>query len=368
MLERENNMKKVIIFNALQTTLSGGIGRYSYELVRELYNIYGGNIKIVVRQEDITLFNFAKNEDLFIIKGIKNSKMRNLYEQFVLPFKINKKYPDAIVHYPDTMAPLLAKNKVVITIHDLAFKSLSNVFTKRTVFWKNIITDLSIKKASKIIAITEFTKSEIIKHYPTLDNNKIHVVYNGFNDFTREQINLDLVNDNILNLNNKYILTVSTISPRKNIDTLIKVFSKIKNQISHNLVIAGANGWLYEDVYKLVDELDLKNRVIFTGKINDEELKYLYKNCSLFTYLSIYEGFGLPPLEALSYGINCIVSNTSSIPEVVGNNAIKVNPFDENLIEQSIIKEIIKPTNINASDWLKNFSWVKCARDTYAIY
>ncbi len=121
-------------------------------------------------------------------------------------------------------------------------------------------------------------------------------------------------------------------------------------------------------MYKLVDELDLKNRVIFTGKINDEELKYLYKNCSLFTYLSIYEGFGLPPLEALSYGINCIVSNTSSIPEVVGNNAIKVNPFDENLIEQSIIKEIIKPTNINASDWLKNFSWVKCARDTYAIY
>ena len=358
------------MFNALQTSLSGGIGRYSYELAKQLYLDNKCTIKIVIREEDKNLFEFAKIEDLIVAKGIKNSKERNIYEQFKLPKIIHNNYPEAIVHYPDTMAPLFSKNKVVITIHDLAFKSLKNVFTWKTVLWKNTITKLSIKKADKIIAITNFTKSEILKHYPKISEEKIDVVYNGFNDFSKEPINEEKIGEKILSIKNPYILTVSTISPRKNIDGLIKAFDIIKDDIKENLVIAGNNGWMYEEVYKLVEKLELKNRVFFTGKVNDDELKYLYKNTNVFAYISFYEGFGLPPLEAMSYGKESIVSNTTSIPEVVGKCAIKVNPNSIEEISSNInnVLEGEKKSNGDKLKHLRRFSWSKCACDTLDVY
>ena len=330
----------MIVFNALQTTLSGGIGRYAYELSKSLYNIEK-NIKIVIRKEDEELFYFAKKEDLIIVENISNSIKRNIYEQLKLPFLIRKKYPKAILHYPDSMAPLLSRNKVVITVHDIAFKTLTDVFTWKAKLWKNFSTKFSLKKADRIIAISEYTKKEIIKHYGNKYEKKINIVYNGFNDFSNEEINLDNIRKDIIDLKNKkYILTVSTISPRKNIDGLIKAYNHMENKSDYKLVIAGAYGWLYEDILRLVDDLNLKDNVIFTGKINDDELKYLYKECYLFTYLSFYEGFGLPPLEAMSYGKRCIVSNTSSLPEVVGDSAIKVDPYNLNEIRVKLEKEL----------------------------
>lgn len=367
-------MMRQVIFNALQTSLSGGIGRYSYELSKAIYQQEAIDFKIVIREEDKALFNFANEKDLIIVRGIKNSKSRNCYEQFILPKLIYKTYPEAIVHYPDSMAPLLAKNKVVITIHDLAFKSVKGAFVWRVTLWKRIMTRLSIKKADKIIAITNFAKSEILKYYSDIYINKIEVVYNGFNDFAKNPIVLENVSNKILLLENiEYILTVSTISPRKNIDGLIKAFDLIKNEVNCKLVIAGKNGWLYESVYKLVDELKIKDRVIFTGGINDDELKFLYKNAKLFVYPSFYEGFGLPPLEAMSYGIPCIVSNVTSIPEVVNDAAISFNPYDIKEISSKIIqgmndiyiRSFIKE---NSERRVKYFSWDTCAVQSINVY
>ncbi|GEQ20893.1 hypothetical protein CBU02nite_13990 [Clostridium butyricum] len=364
-------MNNVIVFNALQTSLNAGIGRYSYELSKQLYKNNPNNIKIVIRYEDIELFEFAQKEDLIILYGIKNSKDRNWCEQFKLPIILHRKYPNAIIHYPDSMAPLLSKNKIVITVHDLAFKSLKNVFTWKSVLWKNITTYLSIKKAHKIIAITNFTKGEILKFYPNIDKNKVAVIYNGFNNFSKEKINENNISQKIKSIDKQYILTVSTISPRKNIDGLIKSFNSIKNNIKENLVIAGNNGWMYEEIYKLVKELKLNDRIIFTGKINDDELKYLYKNAKLFTYLSFYEGFGLPPLEAMSYGIPCVVSNITSMPEVVEESAIKVDPRNINNISHSIVEllnnesfEIVQ----KGYNQIGKFSWEKCAKEMDNIY
>lgn len=355
----------MVVFNALQTSLNGGIGRYSYELAKELYKLDRKNIKIVIREEDLERFFFVEKEDLIIAKNIKDSKDRNIYEQFKLPKIINKKYPNAIIHYPDTMAPLFAKNPVVITVHDLAFKSVKGAFTWKQNLWKNIITDLSIKKANKIIAITNFTKSEINKYYPKLESNKISVVYNGFNDFSKEEIKTNNIRSEIINIDKPYILTVSTISPRKNIDGLIKAFEKIKDRVEENLIIAGGNGWMYESVYELVEKLNLNDRVIFTGKINDEELKFLYRNSKIFAYVSFYEGFGLPPLEAMSYLKPCIVSNVSSIPEVVGDAAIKVNPNNIEEISKAIVKLLDQP-NLHLKDKMdiqvRKFKWSNCAK------
>lgn len=358
----------MIVFNALQTSLNGGIGRYSYELAKELYHINQRDIKLVIRSQDLEKFSFAKKSDLIIAENINNSKERNIYEQFKLPKIISKKYPNAIIHYPDTMAPILSKNPVIITVHDLAFKSIKGAFTWKQSLWKNFITDLSIKKAKEIIAITNFTKSEIEKYYPKTDISKVSVVYNGFNDFSNERINENNIRNEIKDLDKKYILTVSTISPRKNIDGLIKAFNEIKDQIKENLVIAGGNGWMYEKVYDLVEQLDLSDRVKFTGRINDEELKWLYKNAKLFAYVSFYEGFGLPPLEAMTYNIPCIVSNKSSLPEVVGDNAILVDPSNIELISEKLI-EIINGKKVDIDiKYLKNFSWDKCAEGVKKVY
>lgn len=363
----------MIIFNALQTSLSGGIGRYSYEVAKGIYKLGQVDFKIVIREQDKERFDFARNEDLIIIKNINNSKQRNYVEQFVLPKLIYKKYPDAIIHYPDTMAPIFSKNKVVITIHDLAFKTLKNEFTLKTRLWKNFITDLSVKKADKIIAITNFTKSEIEKYYPYA-KNKTTVIYNGFNDFSKEPINEKKLRDGFSEIiSNPYILTVSTISPRKNIDGLIKAFNLLKEQIPHNLIIAGKNGWNYEYVFRLVDELKLNDRVWFTGAVTDDELKLLYKNASLFVYPSYYEGFGLPPLEAMACGCPTIVLNESSLPEVVGKGALLVYSSDEDELSKKIkfllYNDIYRNYIINEGlDNVKRFSWIETAKKIIEIY
>lgn len=364
----------MVIFNALQTSLSGGIGRYSYELAKAIYELNEIDFKIVIRKEDKESFSFVKQEDLIVVNDIKSSRDRNYYEQFVLPQKIYKLYPEAIIHYPDSMAPIFAKNKVVITVHDLAFKSLKNVFTKKTVLWKNFITDISIKKANSIIAITNFTQKEVLKHYPKTDLSKIKVIYNGFNDFSKDKINLNRVRSKIKNITNKnYILTVSTISPRKNVDGLIRAFSLIKEHTDLSLVICGNNGWLFEDVFKLVEELKLKDRVFFTGKVDDNELKHLYKNAQIFVYPSFYEGFGLPPLEAMSYGIPTITTNRTSLPEVVGEDSLLVDPNNIKAMSLAIkklldSKELREEYSAKGLRRIKKFSWKKCAEEVLDFY
>lgn len=363
----------MIIFNALQTSLSGGIGRYSYEVARGIYSLGKIDFKIVIREEDIDKFSFAKHKDLIIIEGIYNSKQRNYVEQFVLPRMVYGKYKDAIIHYPDTMAPILARNKIIITIHDLAFKTLKKEFTLKSRIWKNYVTDLSVKKADKIIAISNFTKSEIEKYYPYA-KNKISVIYNGFTDFSMEPINEENLRKGFKELvSQPYILTVSTISPRKNIDRLIKSFFLIKEEVPHNIIIAGKFGWKYEYVFKLVEDLKLKERIIFTGIVTDDELKMLYRNASLFVYPSYYEGFGLPPLEAMACGCPTLVSNVTALPEVVGNKELTFNPYDEKEIALKI-SEIISDDKYKLKlvrygiERVKQFSWDKTCEAIANIY
>lgn len=361
----------MIIFNALQTSLNGGIGRYSYELAKELYNINKDNIKIVIREQDLKLFSYINQDDLIIASNINNSRDRNIYEQFKLPKIIKKRYPDAIIHYPDTMAPILASNPVVITVHDLAFKSVEGAFTWKQSLWKNIITDLSVRKAKKIIAITNFTKTEIEKHYPKVSRDKISVVYNGFNNFSKDKIDKSKVRKEISELKKPYILTVSTISPRKNVDGLIKAFNNISDKIEEDLIIAGGNGWMYEDVYNLVDKLNLKDRVKFTGRINDEELKLLYSNARVFVFPSYYEGFGLPPIEAMAFDIPIASSNMSCMPEVLGNEVEYFDPYNADDIGKAITKclnNVNKNKEIKYNNVLKRFAWNKCGEEVSKIY
>ncbi|HHQ4317531.1 glycosyltransferase family 1 protein [Clostridium perfringens] len=366
-------MDNIVIFNALQTSLSGGIGRYCEELARNIYlNREDLDIKIVIREEDKERYNFVEKNSLIVVRGIKNGFHRNIYEQFKLPKFVYKKYPNAIIHYPDTMAPLLSKNKVITTMHDMAFRTLKDEFSLKTKIWKNFITKKSVKKVNKIIAITNFTKGEIIKYYPGVEN-KISVIYNGFNDFSNEEINMENVSEKIASIKERFILSVNTITPRKNIGGIIEAFNMIKDKTDANLVIAGKKGWKSEEILSLINKYNINNRVHVVGKINDDELKYLYKNASVYVYVSFYEGFGLSPLEAMSFQVPTIVSNVTSIPEVVGNMAVKVNPSDIKILSYEIYKLLedehyILNSKENIIKEKKVFSWKKCSKQTINLY
>lgn len=362
----------MILFNALQKSISAGIGRYSFELSKELYFLLKDDIKIIIREEDLEDYKFSNENSLVVIKNIKGSKDRNIFEQIHLPKLINKNFKDFIVHYPDSMAPIfLNSNKIVITVHDLAFKTLSNVFTKKTVMWKNLMTTLSVKKAKRIIAITHFSESEVCRYYKDV-SRKIDVVYNGFNNLSSSYINDENISKNIkLLCSYKYILTVSTISPRKNIQTLIKAFNLIKNKHDVRLIVVGSKGWMYNDIYDLVHALNLTERVIFTDKVNDDELKHLYKNASVFVYPSLYEGFGLPPLEAMSYGVKTLVSNVECLGEVLGEEATYFEPKNYGELSEILDKFFMShgyKTNYDYGDILNRYSWEKCARETFNTY
>ena len=361
----------MILFNALQKSISAGIGRYSFELSKELYELLKNDIKIVIREEDLEDYSFVNSKSLIIFKNIKNSKDRNLCEQIYLPKIISSKFKGSLVHYPDSMAPIFLKSKkIIITVHDLAFKSLSGAFTKKSVLWKSLSTGLSVKKCNRIISITNFSKNELNKHYKNLEN-KISVVYNGFNKLSDNSLNEENISTKIKEMSSKnYILTVSTISPRKNIQTLIKAFNLIKDECDVNLIVVGSNGWLYEDIYKMVEQMNIKHRVIFTCKINDDELKLLYKNSKVFVYPSIYEGFGLPPLEAMSYGVKTIVSDVECLREVLGNSAEYFSPYDYNELYK-IIKHFFMSDRREICDYnkiLNKYSWKKCGEETLKVY
>ena len=364
----------MILFNALPKSISAGIGRYSFELSKKLYILIKSDLKIIIREEDLEDYNFVDSKSLIVFKNIKNSKQRNFCEQIYIPKMIDEKYKDFVIHYPDSIAPIMSRNKkIVITVHDLAFKSFSQGFTKKTILWKNFMTALSFKKARKIIAITNFSKSELFRYYKNIKDEDVRVVYNGFNKLSKYAINNGNVSEKIDGINkSKYILTVSTISPRKNIDTLIKAFNLIGDKRDINLVIAGTNGWLYENIYDLAKKSRFSDRIIFTGQINDDELKFLYKNAEVFVYPSFYEGFGLPPLEALSYGTRVIVSDVACFREVLGNSCFYFNPIDYNelstILDRNLNEGINDDNVFNFNNMLNKYSWGKCAEETVKVY
>ena len=170
-----------------------------------------------------------------------------------------------------------------------------------------------------------------------------------------------------------YLFYVGNISKHKNVDKIIEAFKKIKSKTNYKLVIAGKLSFGSKDIKKKIKDLDLQDDVIFTGYVPEEDLPALYNGASLFVYPSFYEGFGLPPLEAMQCGCPVITSNTSSLPEVVGNAGIMVDPNDvdelakqmERVLTNKKLQQKMRKAGLKQA---KKFSWEKCARETLKVY
>ncbi|MCK4592395.1 glycosyltransferase family 4 protein [Candidatus Parcubacteria bacterium] len=268
------------------------------------------------------------------------------------------------------------KCKTITTFHDLSFENYPEFYSFGKNYWHFLMNPRKqAQKADKIIAVSKSTKDDLVKIYG-IEPEKIKVIYSGI--ILESGIwNLEsevLKVKRKYNLPDHYILYLGTLEPRKNIIGLIKAFEILntKYQIlntKYQLVIAGSKGWLYEDIFKAVKDSPVKNDIIFTGFIDDKDKPALYSLADLFVYPSFYEGFGFPPLEAMSVGTPVITSNFSSLPEAVGDAAIMVNPYNLDELAKTMgmalsDKKLMDILIERGYERVKNFSWKKCAEET----
>ncbi len=292
---------------------------------------------------------------------------------FSLPFVCRQWHAD-ILHVT-YVGPFFPPCPMVVTVHDVAFKRYPDFFSPRDRLLFATLLPATLRRASAVITGSRHAQQEILKAYPYLAD-KVHVTLDApgamFHPTCQEEL-LQSMHARY-GIHTAYILAVGNIQPRKNLVRLIKAFALIRQQIeSVQLVIVGKAQWQSSAVYEEVKHLGLEQDIVFTGYVPDEDLALLYNAAQVFVYPSIYEGFGLPILEAMACGTPVVTSNTSSMPEIAGNAAILVDPYQVDEI-QAAIQRILRDPDLSLSlsqEGLKRaeaFSWLGTARDTLRVY
>ncbi|TSC91835.1 MAG: group 1 glycosyl transferase [Candidatus Berkelbacteria bacterium Licking1014_85] len=279
------------------------------------------------------------------------------------------------MHQPAFSAPLLYPGKIVVTINDLIAMFIGEdiPFISRQYFGRWM--PLTHKRADHIIAISEHTKKDVISLLK-IPENKITVIHLAANENfkpERDKNKLDKIKKKFYT-GDHFFLHIGTITPRKNLEFIVRAFSDLaKNENDCKLVIAGKKGWFYEKLNEIVEKLGLVNHVIFTGYITEEEKILLYNASIALVFPSIYEGFGFPPLEAMNCGAPVIASHASSIPEVVGEAGILLDPNDQYAWAQAMkqvmtLGSLRKKMISDGFKQAKKFSWKKTAEKTVRVY
>ncbi len=287
---------------------------------------------------------------------------------------LRKPKPD-ILFTPSHYGPAFSPIPFVISIMDLGFLRWPQQFTKKDFYQLKFWTKWSVKKATKIIAISKFTKKDLIKTYK-INPQKVVVAYPGWKKIKSQKFKDKNYQSKLKFIKNKYqikgdyILCLGTLKPSKNIEGLIDAYSILvsRNKIlDSKLVIAGKKGWLYKDIFRKVKKSNLERNVIFTGFVPDEEVPILLKGAKVFVLPSFWEGAGIPALEAMAAGVPVVCSNQGALPEIANNAAVMINPYSPKNIAQGIKKalnnkdlrrKLIKMGKKRA----KMFSWNKCSK------
>ncbi|TET54003.1 MAG: glycosyltransferase family 1 protein, partial [Actinobacteria bacterium] len=279
-----------------------------------------------------------------------------------------------VIHSTDFVLPT-SKKPSVLTVQDLAFLRYPEFYTWKNKTYMKSVASFSIKNADALITTSENTRKDLIDLL-MVKEDKIFVIYPGVDSIFKPASAQDKEKvKKKFGLPQNYILAVGTLEPRKNLSCLLKAFAllKKKSDFDFKLVIVGEEGWLYKRIFNDIKKQDLEKETIFTGFIQDKDLPAIYSGASVFVYPSLYEGFGLPALEAMACGTPVVCSNTSSLPEVVGKAALKANPEKPEEFANAISK-IVSDANLAKElskmgyERAKQFSWEKTAKETLSVY
>jgi glycosyltransferase involved in cell wall biosynthesis len=348
-----------------------GIGQYIIHLVNGLAN---------VDQESEYVLLQSRKDDTTILEE-PNFKRVSLWtpshhrlERYSLNVELVRLGLD-VLHSPDFIPPHRPSCRSVITIHDLAFLLYPHFLTKESARYYGHI-DQAVRWTDQIIAVSESTRNDTLQHLGVPDD-KITVVYEAANPIF-QPVARDVARDEVRNrhgVDGPFILFVSTIEPRKNVPTLLRAMWQLMECYKEDvrLVLAGGRGWLFEDTFSVVEELGLDGRIHFVGRVPSEDLLYLYNAAEMLAHPAFYEGFGLPPLEAMACGLPAVVSDVASLPEVVGDAGLLIDPHDVDeltvamwrVLNDAQLRQEMRDKGLRQA---ARFSWERAARETMTIY
>ncbi|MBI3241210.1 MAG: glycosyltransferase family 4 protein [Chloroflexi bacterium] len=347
----------------------GGIGRYVRELLKALaqrdsenqYRLFFASPNPVPHPLPPLPSNFSIRHLPF-----HDIWLARLWHRAQLPAPVDLiTGPIDIYHAPDfTLPPTRVSS--LLTIHDLSFARDPESAAPGLRAYLNTVVPRSVRRASHIIAVSQTTKNDLIELYNT-PANKITVVYEGVDSIFKPTPSPAIRAKYGLG-DKPFIFSVSTLQPRKNFQRLIQAFARLPADF--NLVIAGGKGWLYDDIFAEAEKPAARGRVIFPGFVPDADLPALYTEAALFAYPSLYEGFGLPLLEAMACGTPTVTSNVSCLPEVAGGAAVLVDPYSVESIATGLKEAATTP-----EPWVRKglkraagFRWDEAASQLLALY
>jgi len=358
-----------------------GIGRYTRGLVEALAKLGG-------KHEYVLFVAGGKSPSAdFSVKVSNNLRIRRvpLSERFLtimwhrlrLPLPVDMFIGSVdVFHSPDYVLPPLRRGRKVVTIHDLSFiRYPEGAEPSLRQYLMQAVPD-AVRRADLVLADSENTRQDIIELLGVVPG-KVEVLYPGvdgrFSPLEDEEL-LGRVRE-LYDLSFPFFLSLGTLEPRKNLIFLLDAYAALRaaGEVSHKLVIAGERGWLYEGIFRRVKELSLEREVIFLGFVADENLPALYSLAEVFVFPSLYEGFGLPPLEAMACGTPVITSRSSSLPEVVGEAGLMVSSEDSDGLTQAMrrvlddraLREDLARKGVRQA---RKFTWQASARKLLTIY
>ncbi|HEY74580.1 MAG TPA: glycosyltransferase family 4 protein [Thermoflexia bacterium] len=301
--------------------------------------------------------------------------VRVAWEQVVQPWALRRARVD-LFHGPVFVGPLLTPCPTVVTIHDLSFLRYPHFFRPANRLYLRTFTRASARRASRIIAVSNHAAEETVRLLG-VDRRKIDVVYHGVDPALRplspEEVEAFRRREG---LPERFVLYVGTLEPRKNLIRLVEAFALLRPATLRpetHLILAGARGWYFQDLFARVEQLGLKDRVIFPGYIPGDRLVYWYNAATGFAYPSLYEGFGMPVVEAQACGTPVLTSNRSALPEAAGEGALLVDPEDVEAIAEGL-RRLLMDEPLRAElrqrglDHAARFTWEKTAAETVTVY
>lgn len=301
-----------------------------------------------------------------------NPRVRIPWEQLLAPLLLRRSGAD-LFHGVHSVVPVSCPVPSVVTVHDLAFIRFPQTFRAYNRIYLDVATRLSVRRAARILVVSEHTRREVIGLLGVAPE-RVVVTPNAVREHFRPPDPAVLETFRARKgLPEHFVLYVGTLEPRKNLTTLLEAYAEVAQRQAAPLLVGGGKGWLYDAVFQRLEALGLRERVRFVGYLDEEELPLWYAAATVFVFPSIYEGFGMPPLEAMACGTPVVASNTSSLPEVVGDAGLTVSPYDPAALAEAISRlladaDLRQELRERGLQQARAYSWRVTAERTLAAY
>jgi glycosyltransferase involved in cell wall biosynthesis len=374
----EINMKIAIDVRTVLPNRSG-VGNYVLHLTENLIRVDPDSLYYFLTfKKNIPLLGAldGRENPMLTVFSHENHPMGDFWEHFILPLRLKKRGID-IFHGPASLIPFRKDHyKTVVTIHDLVAFLFSETIPLKYGAYMRYLLRHAVKKADKIISVSYHTREDLVRIL-NVPKEKIVVIHEApspiFRSYPPEEVRTVL--ENRYGIRKKYIYHLGNIEPRKNLINLLEAFTLVCRETGsdYQLVVSGQKGWLIRSLSRFLKTYPLQDQVLFTGYVPHQDLPYFMNGAELFVFPSLYEGFGLPVLEAMRCGTPVISSNLSSIPEIAGNAAVLVDPTDVQALAGEIVRLLRSREERERRSRLglvqaARFSWAEVARKTLEVY